>query len=175
MNRRALVVVSLLAAVAACHPPSLRSRAKSLGAGVVSLGAKTVAIVKPLAPTVQVDANVQAVATDMLRAKVEQRVAAQEPIVLTKSVRSSNANRAPEQQAPADVPVTIHRTQAPPSVFVLHGTTFGGRAVCEQFTAMDACTASCTDRLRINAMNPKAAADPNGTQSCSCVELDRGC
>lgn len=166
MNRRALVVVSLLAASAACHPPSLASRARSLGE-------KTIALVKPLAPRVHINADVQALAVSTIRAKAEQRIAAQEPIVIDQSIRSTSADRG--QQAPADVPVTYHRTQAPPSVFVMHGTTFGGRAVCEQFTAMDACTASCTDRLKQSAWNPKASEDPNGTKSCSCLELDRGC
>lgn len=173
MNRRALIVVSLLAAAAACHPMSLRSRAKSLAAGIADLGAKTVAIVKPVAPKIHVDADVQAAVTNAVRANAQQRIAAQEPIVISKSVRRDD--RPSVQQAPADVPVTIHRTQAPPTVFVMHGTTFGGRAVCEQFTAMDTCTSSCTNALKVNAWNPKASTDPNGMKSCSCVELDRGC
>ena len=182
MHRRAIVrvslVVSLLVAATACQPPSLRSRAKAFGAGMANLGAKTVAIVKPLAPKVEINADMQALATDTLRAKAEQRIAAQEPIVITKSVRASRDDRAqPSQpaQRQGDIPVTITRTQAPPTVFVLRGTTFGGRAVCEQFTAMAECTASCTDRLKLHAMTPRASVPSNGTQSCSCMELDSGC
>ena len=178
MNCRAIVVVSLLVALTACQPPSLRSRAKALGSGMANLGAKTVAIVKPLAPTVQIEADVQALVADTVRAKTEQRIAAQEPIVIDKSIRPSRSEGRrpePQQQAPADVPVTIHRTQVPPSVFVLRGTTFGGRAVCEQFAAMAECTASCTDRLKLHAMTPRASVPSGGMQSCSCLQLDRGC
>jgi hypothetical protein len=149
---------------------------------MANLGAKAVAIVKPAAPKVAIDADVQALATDTLRAKAEQRIAAQEPIVIDPSVRSSRADRASRHKppqatagAPADVPVTIHRTEAPPAVFVLRGTTFGGRAVCEQFSTMADCTSSCTDRLRLHAMTPRASVPASGMQSCSCLQLDRGC
>lgn len=72
---------------------------------------------------------------------------------------------------PAELPV--HRVDAARrTVFVLRGQTKAGAGVCESFATSDACTSSCTAKLRPTM---QAAPGPTSLTSCACLEQDSGC
>ena len=170
---RKSLAISLLA-LAACHPPSLRDRAVAFGGKVSALGSQAAKLVAPAAPKLQID--VQGLAVGMAKDAVQRRVASAEPITFQKSVRHSADAPAPavrHDQEPA-LQVT-HIDASKPEMFVLHGQTHAGKQICEAFTSMDACTSSCTGKLRVNAFTPPDQIDPSSTKDCSCLEQQGGC
>ena len=158
------ILLLVLALLAACHRPSLKDQARSLGAGAARVGGKLVAVVKPVTPDAKVLASVAA----------QQALANQQPITIQKSITKH------EQQAPAPAPapspeptVIVHRVDAAkPTQFVLHGTTHGGKSFCKSYPTMDECTNSCTQMLRMTMLRKPEDGD---MKSCSCTELDNGC
>jgi len=178
MTRTSLLAASALVLVAAaCHPPSLRDRAASLGGKFAALGQATVKMVAPAAPKLHI--NVEGVATAMARDQLQQRVASVEPIRIDRSV---HRNTAPADEAPPparqdDEPAiqVTHLDASKPDMFVLRGQTYGGKQICEAYTSMDQCTSTCTAELRVNAFTPRDQIDPSSTKDCSCIEQSGGC
>jgi hypothetical protein len=171
--RRSLLVLLL---VAACHPPSLRDRARDMSAKLGDLGAKVVVAVKPVAPSTD---QLQAMATDAATAQLASAVAGQGTISLNQQVHlggEGTAEPAPQTAEPAarpstsgsstSVPMTIHRTQAPADIFAAHMATRGGARSCAVYTSQDECVKTCTDRLKANMMR----TDQNALQSCTCMQ-----
>ena len=163
------IAILLVVVAAACHPTSiLKGRVNALGARLGGV-AKVVAVVKP------VNVDLKAIAVNTARARVgvvADVIADQQPIAYnqTVDVGSSTAAPAPTTQAPAPIPVTVHRTVAPPAVFVMHGTSRSGRNSCKTYTSMQQCTSECTSSLRASSMS----RDPEAPQSCNCLEA-AGC
>jgi hypothetical protein len=170
---RKSLAISLLA-FAACHPPSLRDRAVSLGGKVSALGRQAAKIVAPAAPKIHVD--VEGLAMGLAKDAVQKRVASAEPITFQKSVRRSADAPAPAVRHDEEPALQVtHIDASKPDMFVLRGQTHAGKQICEAFTSMDTCTSTCTAKLRVNAFTPPDQIDPNSTKDCSCLEQQGGC
>lgn len=174
-----LLVVCLL--VLGCRPPSLRDRARQLGSKASTLGSRVVAVVRPVAPKV----DVRAVAGDLAKQAVADQLAKQGPITFTKRIGGDRDRTADDDDrreplpapAPAERPTfepTVTKTvhQAPPPSFVLRGQTIGGKRICTTFSSLDECNADCTRQIR-QTSQLALTKDPNLTQSCVCTEGGR--
>ncbi len=177
----ALLAVVPIALLAACHPPSLRDRAKTTGARFGDLGVKIVAVVKPITPST---AQLTAIATDQATAQLASAGAQQGALSFHKNVDLSGGDSpAPAAQggdsvppvangggdSPAPMPV-VTRTQAPSTIFALRARTRDGRNSCTVYKSKDECVSSCTNMLRLDSMK----TDRGALQSCSCLEEDPG-
>lgn len=159
-----LLAIVILVAATACHPTSM------LKGRVQSIGARFGGVAKIVTPKLGVNldnVDVQAVTAIVVQAHADNASAGQ-PIAYTKTV-DSGSYTAPAPSSPAPT-VTVHRTVAPPAVFVMHGQTRGGHNSCKTYTSMEQCTSECTNSLKAGSMT----RDPNAAASCSCLEL-AGC
>jgi hypothetical protein len=184
-----VVVLAALAVLAACHRPSLRDRARSLGGGVVAVGGKLAAVMKPIAPSV----DVKAMATGALKQAAHDRIdraidrgvdqaadaATPKPRPQPEPTASAGGDRgvpdgaSPGPQPAASTPVTVQHTNvAKPTMFVLRWQTRGGKSSCEAYPSQDECNSRCTSMLRASAFSKPDDSTPKG---CTCLEQDGGC
>jgi hypothetical protein len=180
----AIIAITALVLLGACHRPSLKDRARAMGGGIARVGAKVVALVKPVVPDVDIQALAVASVKQAAHARVDQAVdqAAPQPLTFQKTYRADGRGRSKRAEAPApatDRPaqpapnVTVTRIDASkPTLFVLRGQTHGGKQICEAYPTKDECVTTCTSKLRMNAFSKPTAGS---ITSCSCLEQDDGC
>jgi len=158
--------ILLVAALAACHPMSLKDRAHEIGAKVSAAGSSVVAAVRPTV-TVALDSPAAALIKDQAHAYVEAKVGAAipaQPIAVHRSIvhEQSVAAAAP---APAPIPVTVTHVNAAPKTFF--GLQDGNH--CTRYETIDACNQACTSLAQQRGMHGQANA------SCSCLQDAPGC
>ena len=172
-----LAALSLVAVLAACHPPTLRSQARLLGHRFVATGQG----IAHLAVRVNgaIDPRAKVVLTQVAVASAAQAVAAhpsavQQPVAQDDDSADDSAasdSAAPVADArpaaqPAAMPaMTVHRVDAaPPATFRMNYRTSSGAWTCSSYSTMDECTRTCT------SMEQRAGMTRGQDPQCNCVE-----
>lgn len=177
-----LAALSLVAVLAACHPPTLRSQARLLGHRFVATGQG----IAHLAGRVdaKIDPRAKVVVTQVAVASIAQAAAAhpvpvQQPVAQTDPVPDDSAqddSGAPADEAPvadtrpaaqpAPAPaMTVHRVDASrPTTFRMNYRNSSGAWTCSSYSTMDECTRTCT------SMAQQAGMTHGQDPQCNCVE-----
>ena len=177
-----LAAMAVVAVLAACHPPTLRSQARLLGHRFVATGQGIAHLAGRV--SVKIDPRVKVAATQVAVASVAQAAAehpivvqepvAQEPVGQDDSARDDSGDGdadapvadAPPAAAPAPAPaMTVHRVDAaPPATFRMNYRTSSGAWTCSSYSTMDECTRTCT------SMEQQASMGHGVNPQCNCVE-----
>lgn len=180
----ALAALAVLVVTSACHRPSFGPR--SLGKRLGDMGGRVVAVVKPVAPRVQVQVDARAIAAAAAHQSGHHQVGNVldgQPIQVSHRVTGRSVDRgrdverpapgpAPDRErpapSPAPIPTTITRTTTtgPKLVAIARMTTRNNKRSCTVYDTMQQCTTECTNQLKMGAFS----TDPNTLQSCTCME-----
>ena len=179
-----LAAIALVAVLAACHPPTLRSQARLLGHRFVATGQGIAHLAGRVSVTI--DPRVKVAATQVAVASVAQ-AAAEPPIVVQQPVAhepvaqgdtvqndSGDGDGDGDGEAPvADSPpaaqpapaITVHRVDASrPTTFRMNYRNSSGTWTCSSYSTMDECTRTCT------SMAQQAGMSHGQDPQCNCVE-----
>ena len=161
--RTVLLVIAALS-LSACHRPSYGSGARSLASSVKKMGQQVASI----AGKVDVKIDAKAIAKD----QAAQRIAAIEPITISKSVhKTSSGGSAPVQEPVQNVEPTVIRHDASGASDQVwkNLSRDGEKPTCEKVETFEACSATCSEHMRGQSMRQ---LDPNAgkPQSCECTQ-----
>ena len=172
-----LAAIALVAVLAACHPPTLRSQARLLGhrfvatgQGIAHLAGRVNATIDPRAKVVVTQVAVASIAQAAQPPAAAQPQPVPDDSTPDDSVQDDSA--APASGAPvadtqpATMPaMTVHRVDAaPPATFRLNYRNSSGTWTCSSYPTMDQCTRACT------AMGQQAGMSHGQDPQCNCVE-----
>ena len=167
----AVLLVAGLASVSACHRPSFGAGARSLASSAKNLGGKVAAI----AGKVEIKIDAKAIVKDQVRQQIDRRIAAIEPINLTRSVHKTQHVDAPpaeQQQQPIDVQPTVIRHDGGGASEQVYKNMFrdGEKATCEKVaTTFDACSATCSEHMRGESMR-QLSPNAGKPMLCECTQ-----
>ena len=176
--RTAILVAAVVSlSTAACHRPSYGSGARSLASSVKKMGKQVAAIAGKVDVKVGVAVDrdkLAAVAKDKALQQVTTRVAAIEPITISKSVhKSSSGGSAPVQQPVQDIEPTVIRHDASgggASEQVWKNLYRAGeKATCEKVETFEACSATCSEHMRGQSMR-QLDPDAGKPEQCECTQ-----